>query len=57
VTPDLAFVAQPFHLDIKGLDPFFRLDRLIGVGNDLMDRRLLDLYERCAGVGERVILF
>ena len=33
------------------------LEHQRGIGNDLVDRWLLDLYKRCAGIGKRVILF
>jgi hypothetical protein len=48
--------AQAFYFGIERLHPLLRPDPLVRVGRHLVDRRLLDLHQRRAGVGERVIL-
>ena len=55
VAPDLAFAAQALHLDVESFHPLLGLDRLLGIADDLMDGRLLDLHHRRAGIGQRVI--
>jgi hypothetical protein len=43
-------------LGVECLDPLRRLDRCVGVGDDLVDGGLLDLHDRRAGVGQGVVL-
>ena len=56
VAPNLAFAAQACDLVIERLDPLGGRDRRPRVGDHLMDGRLLNLHNRRAGVGQRVVL-
>ena len=56
VAPHFAFFTQAANLPVEGLDPLLGPDRGFGIIDDLVDGRLLDLDDRRAGVGQRMIL-
>jgi len=54
VAPHLALVAQTFDLALTPRTHLSGFIFLVRIGDDLMDRRLLDLDQWRAGVGESV---
>src|SRR5712691_1029435 len=52
VAPHLGLVAQALHLGVEGLDQKVAGDLLVVDADHAVDRRLLDLDHRAAGVGE-----